>query len=79
MSFFVPFIFAHADTGSTGAQVPRWTAFRLALGVAQMVGASSGIILLAVSGVTAWSLALVLATTFGTTLSVLLFGSRSRQ
>jgi len=53
--------------------------FRLALGVAQMVGASSGIILLAVSGVTAWSLALVLATTFGTTLSVLLFGSRSRQ
>lgn len=51
---------------------------RLTLGIVQMIGASVGVILLAFLGVTAWSLAVVLATTVATTASVLLFGSRSR-
>ena len=52
---------------------------RLALGVAQMTGASVGAVLLAVTGMSQAAVGVLLATTVLTTLSVLLFGSgRSR-
>ena len=50
----------------------------MALGAAQMIGASTGVVLLAMAGVTPWSLGVALATTMLTTVSVLLFGGRSR-
>ena len=50
----------------------------MVFGVAQMAGASAGLVLLAVSGVTVWALAVVLGTTLLTAISVLLFGGRSR-
>jgi hypothetical protein len=56
----------------------RWARLRLALGVLQMGGAIAGLMLVASSGLTRSALAVALATTFATTVSVLLFGSRSR-
>lgn len=56
----------------------RWALARLVLGGAQMIGASIGAVLLAVAGLTPWSLGVALATTLLTTASVFLFGARTR-
>ena len=55
----------------------RWALTRLALGVAQMIGASVGVALLAVGGITRWSIAVALAATALTVVSIALFGRRS--
>jgi hypothetical protein len=56
----------------------RWAMVRMALGVMQMIGAGSGAVLLAISGVTPWSVGIAVATTLLTTVSVVVFGARSR-
>lgn len=54
----------------------RWAVLRLALGTAQIVGATSALLLLIQTGLNPWSLgAAVIACTL-TTISVLLFGGR---
>lgn len=50
---------------------------RLVLGVAQMIGASIGAVLLAVAGVTRWSLGVAVAATVLTVVSIALFARRS--
>ena len=54
-----------------------WNMFRLLLGFAQMGGAVFSVALIILSGVTPHSLIAVVATCVLTTISVLLFGSRS--
>jgi hypothetical protein len=44
-----------------------------------MLGASAGAVLLAVTGITPWTLGVVLGTGVLTTVSVLLFGARRRD
>ena len=68
----------HLEVGTRaglGAADRRWALVRLALGVAQMSGASAGLVLLVQTGANEWTLALIAATGVLTTLSVLLFGS----
>ena len=51
---------------------------RMAFGVAQMVGATVGIGLVALSGLTRQAIAVALLTTLMTGVSLLIFGGRSR-
>jgi hypothetical protein len=53
-----------------------WALVRLLLGCSQIAGATIAFLLLARTGVTALSLAVVVATCTFTTISVLLFGGR---
>ena len=56
-----------------------WVFVRMALGVLQLTGALSSIGLIMYSGVNALSLTFVVVTSFLTTVSVLLFGSKSEK
>ncbi len=64
------------DPGTVSASERRWALLRLALGTAQVFGASASIVLLFLTGVNAWSLITVVLTCVFTTVSVLLFGNR---
>lgn len=54
----------------------RWAVLRLALGIAQMVGAVAALLLIMAMGLNALALAAVASTSVLTTVSVLLFGSQ---
>ena len=56
----------------------RWALARMVLGIAQVIGAGIGAVLLAVAGLTPWSIGVALGTTLLTAVSVVLFGGRSR-
>jgi hypothetical protein len=57
--------------------VRRWAIVRLALGIAQMTGASTGAVLVVLTGVTPWSLGVAAAVTALTVFSIRLFARRS--
>jgi hypothetical protein len=68
---------AKLRTGNTEMEnSQRWVIVRMVLGVLQMAGAISSVSLLFHSGLSALSLACVVVTSFLTTVSVFLFGSR---
>ena len=52
---------------------------RLALGTVQILGARASIVRMFLTGVNAWSLTAVVLTCVFTTISVLLFGDRTRH
>jgi hypothetical protein len=70
----IPELCALVNAEMDGPQ--RWAFVRMALGVLQMAGAISSVSLLFHSGLSALSLACVVVTSFLTTVSVFLFGSR---
>ena len=57
----------------------RWAIVRLVLGVAQMAGAVTALVLLATTGITRATAETIVVTCALTTASVLLFGSGRRQ
>lgn len=64
------------DAAAPGSRERRWAFVRLALGTAQIVGATTTLLLLARTGVNAWSLGAAVVACTLTTISVLLFGGR---
>ncbi len=64
------------DPSGAAARERWWALARIALGLAQMTGATAALLLLVQTGVNARSLGAVVITCALTTTSVLLFGSR---
>jgi hypothetical protein len=67
------------DSGTVSASERRRATLRFALGTAQIFGAAVAIVLLFLTGVNPWSLTAVTLTCVFTTVSVLLFGDRTRH
>ena len=66
-----------APTAITARQ-RHWAIVRLSLGVGQMMGASTALLLLIQTGMNPWSLGAVVVTCVLTGASVFLFGDRSK-
>lgn len=57
----------------------RWQCIRFALGIAQMAGATTALVLLIATGVTTVTLFAVVLTTLLSATSILVFGSRGSR
>jgi hypothetical protein len=67
------------DHTSQPGKVRTWAGVRFALGIAQMATAAIAILLLLTSGVNSTSLCIAVLAASLTSISVLLFGGRSRM